>query len=147
MAVNREIIRFALSPTSYLIEKAIETTVKTFANEADSPSASTSELEELALRQEIEARVLKEQARIEQELAIARRIDNAEEVEIEEYYDTSGEGALGLKGDGNGVTVGASGSGKKVVKRVYKFRGYRAVVQNTDTSVEVVEDEGRESSS
>jgi hypothetical protein len=139
MAVDKEIIRFALSPTSYLIEKAIAATVKAFTTEADSPSSSTSKLEELALRQEIEARVLKEQARIEQELAIARRIDNAEEVEIEEYYDTSGEGSLGLKGDGNGVTVGASGSGKKVVKRIYKFKGYRPVIQNLDTSIEISE--------
>jgi hypothetical protein len=139
MAVDKEIIRFALSPTSYLIEKAVATTVKAFTTEADSPSSSTSKLEELALRQEIEARVLKEQARIEQELAIARRIDNAEEVEIEEYYDTSGEGALGLKGDGNEVTVGASGSGKKIVKRIYKFKGYRPVFQNMDTSIEIFE--------
>ena len=139
MAVDKEIIRFALSPTSYLIEKAVAATVKAFTTEAESPSSSTSKLEELALRQEIEARVLKEQARIEQELAIARRIDNAEEVEIEEYYDTSGEGALGLKGEGNGVSVGASGSGKKIVKRIYKFKGYRSVVQNTDTSIEIFE--------
>jgi hypothetical protein len=139
MAVDKEIIRFALSPTSYMLEKAIAATVKTFTTEADNPSSSTCKLEELALRQEIEARVLKEQARIEQELAIARRIDNAEEVEIEEYYDSSGEGALGLKGDGNEVTVGASGSGKKIVKRIYKFKGYRPVVQNMDTSIEISE--------
>lgn len=139
MTVDKEMIRFALSPTSYLIEKAVAATVKAFTTEADSPSSSISKLEELALRQEIEARVLKEQARIEQELAIARRIDNAEEVEIEEYYDTSGEGALGLKGDVNGVTVGASGSGKKIVKRIYKFKGYQPVVQNMNTSIEIFE--------
>ena len=139
MTVDKEMIRFALSPTSYLIEKAVAATVKAFTTEADSPSSSISKLEELALRQEIEALVLKEQARIEQELAIARRIDNAEEVEIEEYYDTSGEWALGLKGDVNGVTVGASGSGKKIVKRIYKFKGYQPVVQNMNTSIEIFE--------
>ena len=93
----------------------------------------------MALRQEIEARVLKEQARIEQELAIARRIDSAEEVEIEEYYDTSGEGALGLKGDESSVTVGASGSAKKIVKRIYKFKGYRTIVQNINGDSELTE--------
>ena len=140
MPDKKEIAYMTLNPTGYLISKAIEATVKTFTTEAEKSSASTNQLEELALRQEIEARVLKEQARIEQELAIARRIDNAEEVEIEEYYDTSGEGALGLKGDDKGVTVGASGGGKKVVKRIYKFKGYRHAVQNMDADVEVIEE-------
>jgi hypothetical protein len=133
MSDKQEILRFALSPTHYLITKAIEATIKAFSNEAGS-SSSTSDLEEIALRQGIEARVLKEQVRIEQEPAIARRIDNAEEVEIEEYYDTCGEGALGLKGDEKGVTIGASGVGKKVVKRIYKFKGYRNIIQNIETN-------------
>lgn len=140
MANKKEIALIALNPTGYLISKAIEATVNTFTAEAENASSSTSQLEELALRQEIEARVLKEQARIEQELAIARRIDNAEEVEIEEYYDTSGEGALGLKGDDKGVTVGASGGGKRVVKRIYKFKGYRPAVQNMGADVELIEE-------
>ena len=135
MANKKEIALIALNPAGYLISKAVEATVNRFTAEAENSSSSTSQLEELALRQEIEARVLKEQARIEQELAIARRIDNAEEVEIEEYYDTSGEGALGLKGDEKGVTVGASGGGKRVVKRIYKFKGYRPTVQHMDADV------------
>ncbi len=140
MTNKQEIALITLNPAGYLISKAIEATVNRFTAEAENSSSSTSQLEELALRQEIEARVLKEQARIEQELAIARRIDNAEEVEIEEYYDTSGEGALGLKGDEKGVTVGASGGGKRVVKRIYKFKGYRPAVQDMDADVELIEE-------
>lgn len=64
-------------------------------------------LEEEARIQEIENRISEFQARVAQELAIARRIENAAEVEIEEFYDTSGNGGLG----------GSS------FRRIYQFRG------------------------
>jgi len=44
------------------------------------------------MRQELEGRIAEYQARVAQEVAIAKRIDNALEVENEEFYDTSGEG-------------------------------------------------------
>ena len=65
-------------------------------------------------------------ARIARELAIARRIDTAEDVEIEEYYDSAHEGQGGLNVDSKkGVSLGGSGSGKNVSKRVYRFKGWR----------------------
>lgn len=67
---------------------------------------------------------LKEQIRIVQDLAIAKRIETADEVEIEEYYESEKEGNLGLKGNQEGISLGASGSGSRVVRRVYKFKGY-----------------------
>lgn len=115
------------SPTGSLIEIAVKSAIEVFRKEAD--ASSTDELQELARRQEIESRFLQDKARVEQELAIARRIDLAEEVEIEEYYDSSGEGALGFKGNSEGVTIGASGGGRRVTKRVYRFKGWREVPQ------------------
>ena len=68
-------------------------------------------------------RMAEAQARVAQELAIAKRIEMATEVEIEEFYDIQGEGSLGVKADEKAVTLGASASGQKVCKRVYHFRG------------------------
>ena len=67
------------------------------------------------------------QARVAQELAIARRIDNADEVEIDEFYDNSAKGGIGL--DVNALTQSASieagAEGRRITKRVYRFKGWR----------------------
>ena len=116
-----------VSPGSWLIAKAAEKAVEAFTNE--SKNSTLEKLREEEIRQNIESRVLQEKAKIEQELAIARRIDTAEIVEIEEYYGASGKGALGIKSEGEGVTLGASGEGKRVTKRIIKFKGCRPMEQ------------------
>jgi hypothetical protein len=40
-----------------------------------------------------------------------------------EYYDYSGEGHVGAKLDEKGVSVGAGGGGRRVSKRVFRFKG------------------------
>lgn len=92
-------------------------------------SRTSSELSEIADRAEIESRVLLSGAKVEQELAIARRIDSAEEVEIEEYYDTSGKGNVGLTTDGSTISAGIGGEGRKVTKRVIKFKGCAPIIE------------------
>ncbi len=121
-------LKLALSPTGFLIEKMISKNVESFSESSE--KSTTQELKEDALREEIKASVLQNQAKVEQELAIARRIDSAEEVEIEEYYDVSGSGGAGLKGDDSGITFGVNGEGRKVTKRVIKFKGCKPVLQN-----------------
>ena len=64
------------------------------------------------------------QARAAQELAIAERIVASHEVVIEEYYDGSGKGHAGLKADGEAISLGASGEGRRVTKRVIRFSGW-----------------------
>lgn len=86
-----------------------------------------------AMRQEISARMSEVQAKVAQELAIANRIDTAEEVTIEEFYDVSGEGGIGLNAKQDNITLGVNGGGRKVTKRIYTFKGFR------DKEVEVVE--------
>lgn len=71
-------------------------------------------------------RMAERQAKVAQEIAIARKIELAYEVEIEEFYDTSGEGAIGAKTEGESLSLGASGKANRVVRRVYKFRGSAA---------------------
>ncbi|WP_139323122.1 hypothetical protein [Deinococcus marmoris] len=66
-----------------------------------------------------------QQAQVARELAIARRIDTAEEVEIEEFFDISGKGQMGLQTQESGLSMGISGEGKKLSRRIYRFKGWR----------------------
>ncbi|MEZ8797267.1 hypothetical protein OA7_0008795 [Vibrio cyclitrophicus 1F53] len=76
-----------------------------------------------ARKQAISLNMAKMQAVVAQELAIAERIKNAHEVEIEEYYE--GVGAAGLNASGNldGASISLGGESRKVTKRVYRFTG------------------------
>lgn len=74
--------------------------------------------------EDVSLQLLKERVRVAQEIAIALRIETADEVEIEEFYDNYKDINAGLKGNSEGVTFGVNGTGKRVVKRVYKFKGY-----------------------
>lgn len=81
-------------------------------------------LEEEAKKQKIIMEFQAHQARVAQELAIAERIAASHEVTIEEYFDGSGKGHAGLKVDGEAVSLGASGEGRRVTKRVIRFSGW-----------------------
>jgi len=101
-----------------------------FSDSAENKNVSADDLSKDAVKVNIQSVVLQEQAKVEQELSIARRILIAEEVEIEEYYDTSGKGAIGLKNDAeDGLSLGASGSGRRVTKRIVKFKGFNSQAQ------------------
>lgn len=101
--------------------------VVTVAIEALDKSGNTSDQKTLSAEaelQDLRARMAQAAARTAQEVAIARRIEGATVVEIEEYYEGHGEGHAGLKTEGNTLTVGASGSGRRITKRIYRFRGF-----------------------
>lgn len=97
-------------------------------------------LREESLKQEIKMEFSKHQARVAQELAIAKRIENALEVEIEEYYDNSGKGEGGVNVDlaTQSGGLGMSTENRKVSKRVYRFKGksdtedFEEIVDNQD---------------
>jgi hypothetical protein len=74
-------------------------------------------------RQELVERIAESQARVAQELAIARRIENAAEVVMEEFYDYSLEGKAGVHADATKISAAVGGSNKKVSKRIYRFKG------------------------
>jgi len=78
-------------------------------------------LDEEAKKQAISLRMMKMQAIVSQELAIAERIKSADEVEIEEYYESDSSGGLKASGDLDGASVSLGGEGRKVTKRVYRF--------------------------
>ncbi len=54
---------------------------------------------------------------------------------MEEFYDYSGEGHIGAKTDGESLSLGASGTGRRISKRIYRFRG------NTELTVKVIGDD------
>lgn len=127
-------LEYALNPAGYLISKGLKKVVDGIT-EADSKKPLT-ELAEASRRAEITAKALMAQAKVEQELAIARRIDSAEEVEIEEYYDTSGKGGLGIGTDGKEINVGVNGEGRRVTKRVIKFKGCAPITKHAAATPE-----------
>lgn len=79
-------------------------------------------LNDEAERQRVELLMAEMQARVAQEMAIAQRIQSAHEVEIEEYYEGTGEGKAGLSSDESTLSLGVSGKGSKVTKRIYRFK-------------------------
>lgn len=135
-----EALKFIASPTGYALDKILERS----GNEiSKSSTANLNELNEKAKRAEIECSVLLSQAKVEQELSIARRIMYAQQVEIEEYYDISGKGAVGVKTEKEGITFGASGEGSKVTKRIIKFSGFsEQYVQEVKKELDKIEISG-----
>ncbi|MDD4964820.1 MAG: hypothetical protein PHI11_12970 [Gallionella sp.] len=121
---------FALNPTGFLIGKIAEYAWDSIA-EKDTKNTDLIELQLTARKQEIQMQMLEAQAKVAQELAIAKRIEMAEEVEIEEFYDLSGEGNTGLNVKESSVSVGVSASGHRVTKRIYKFRGLNSTIDAT----------------
>ncbi len=119
-----------LNPTGYLIGLGIKKIVESISESDSSTPMST--LKEESLRAEIKAKALLAQAKVEQELAISRRIDSAEEVEIEEFYDTSGKGNAGLNTEGESISLGLGGEGRRVTKRIIKFKGCAPIVQTPE---------------
>ena len=113
-----------INPIGYLVEKVAESTIDSTSE--NSSKQSIEELQLFAKKQELQMQMAEAQAKVAQELAIAKRIEIAEEVEIEEFYDLNGEGSVGLKADEKGISAGASASGRRVSKRIYKFRGVNA---------------------
>lgn len=116
-----------INPTGYLIELGIKKIVERISDADSSTPIPT--LKEESLRAEIKAKALLAQAKVEQELAISRRIDSAEEVEIEEFYDTSGKGNTGLNTDGETISLGVGGEGRRVTKRIIKFKGCAPIIR------------------
>ncbi len=82
---------------------------------------SANEAAQEAERNKLAMEMLQAKARAEQELAIAERIRTAVEVEIEDYYDVSGHGQVGVDAESSGV--GMRGGGQKVARRIVRLKG------------------------
>lgn len=128
--------RIAGGPLVGLIIDGVEASSKSMD---DASEKNLESLREEAAKQQIKMDYSQHQARVAQELAIAKRIENATEVEIEEYYDNSGKGSAGLNVNVETQTgsLGLSGESRRVSKRVYRFKGiadneFETYEQNAD---------------
>lgn len=99
-----------------LVNSARDTEVAARSGEM---SALTTE----AKKQELSLHMARMQAQVAQELAIAHRIERAVEVEIEEYYEGSAKGGVNGSIEPTVASLSIGGEGRKVVKRVYRFKG------------------------
>ena len=123
--MKKKIVKIVANPFGYALEAIINEGIEMFSN--DSKNNTPYELKEKALKAEIKASVLQSQAKVEQELSIARRIDSAEEVEIEEYFDTESSKNLGLDVTADKASLSFNADNHRVTKRVIKFKGHRYI--------------------
>ncbi|WP_195945925.1 hypothetical protein [Paraclostridium bifermentans] len=114
MVLNNEIMELILTAVSPLSGEVYKILTK---DKAKSESESNNE-ENILSNLEKHTDLLKE-------LAIIRRIDTAENVSIEEFYDTKGDGGVGVQSTEGDINIGLKGSGQKVTKRIYSFEGWR----------------------
>lgn len=119
---SKQLLR-SISPIGTLIYDVLKNS-NTATHGASEKGLSALQLE--ASKQKYAIQLAEAQARVAQEMAIASRIENSLNVQIEEFYDMSGEGTLGLTGsmETKSATLGATGSGRRVTKRVYHFKGF-----------------------
>lgn len=101
---------------------AIEALLK-MVSASGATAAPPAELDHARVQAETMASIVLAQAKAQQEQAIALRIACAEEVQIEEFYDASGKGQLGISVKEEGVTAGLTGDGRRVTKRIIRFTG------------------------
>lgn len=120
--------------------KSIYTALSDSQDEVKSAeSAGLASLTEEANKQRIVMEFQAHQARVAQELAIAERIASSHEVQIEEFYDGSGKGNLGLNADGQSISLGASGEGRRVTKRIIRFTGGGPVIGTVNEAQHLIQ--------
>jgi hypothetical protein len=115
-------------PLAISIAKLVQETVERMR--AEKANISTPELADETARQRLITQQLVEDARLQQELAIAARISSSQYVEIDEYYDvmTEGHGYVDVSVQPTkktGVKAGGGGFGSRITHRKYKFTGFR----------------------
>jgi RNA 3'-terminal phosphate cyclase len=118
-----QVTQKAISIVDPMIGRLVEMTISAITK-TENASGDLEKLRSEAGRQEVQMLMAERQAKVAQEVALARRIETAEEVEMEEYYDVSGSGELGVKGDSENIAVGIGARGQKVSKRIFRFKGH-----------------------
>ena len=112
-----------LNVVSPLLGRLMQITVGSADHaEQTAKNGTMEELRAEAERQELTMQMAERQAKVAQELALARRIESADDVEMEEFYDVSGAAHAGLKSGEGTLSVGVGGQGQKVTRRVYRFK-------------------------
>ncbi|HDR0612716.1 hypothetical protein [Pasteurella multocida] len=127
--------------TNIVVNTAISLLLDKFKN--SNGNETVDHLLEERKKNEIKMDMAAAEAKVLQELAIARRIELAQDVQIEEYYDLEGKGNLGVEVKKDGVGLGILGAGKRVSKRIFKFNGVNSELLEA-VSKELCEGIGKE---
>lgn len=124
LSVTTNIVKAMINKSPEL-ESLSSTTKKVKDNDGNEHDIDKSEDELVKDLNKVDfwSEVSKKKAQVAQEMAIASRISTAESVEIEEFFDTSGQGKSGFSFS-NKPELGLSGKGQRISKRVYKFTGF-----------------------
>jgi hypothetical protein len=101
---------------------AAERFMDLFRSENNLSGMDPASLENEVERERAESEVLQAKARAAFEFALASRIMTAAEVRVEEYYDTTGSGGVGV--DLNEGRLGAHGNGSRVSHRIIHMSGW-----------------------
>ncbi|SOE70558.1 hypothetical protein SAMN05414139_03815 [Burkholderia sp. D7] len=119
--ITKKVLKYT-NPSASLVTDAVALAAKAVSSASEK---GVEPLKKEISKQNLQMQFAQHQARVAQELAISRRIDSAEEVEIEEFYDVSGKGQVGFSVDADAATgsLGLGGEGRKVTKRIYRFKG------------------------
>ena len=121
-----------IEPISYALMELVKAAITKTKDVSESNDLERIKTEDV--NQEVSLQMIERQAKVMQEVAIAKRIETADEVEIEEFYDSSGEGNVGLKGGSESLSLGLSGKGNRVVKRVYRFKNLKSETPEHNSS-------------
>lgn len=119
------------NPSAYALYMLGKGTIESFKQATNNNNIQDmqNELEKRKIQLEFELI----EAKRDQERAIAKRIENAEEVEIEEYYDISGKGNVGLQANEKGIKLESSAEGNKVTKRIYRFKAKSTKLEDIES--------------
>jgi hypothetical protein len=121
-----KVLEFASPTLAALTEIVIGSAKET---EQLQENGTLSELDQEAKRQAIALNMARIQAIVAQELAIAERIKNANEVEIEEYYETERSANANASLALESVSLDLGGSSHRVTKRIYRFMGNNQIAK------------------
>lgn len=131
------------NPITYAVVETVGNSIKKMSEV--SSNGSIDDLQNFFSKQKVEMQLAELQAKVAQEIAIARRIESAEEVILEEYYEGEGKGNLGLNVVESSVVLGLAGEGRRISKRVYTFKGGRDVgLEGVEECMEEDVEEGLE---
>lgn len=122
-------------PTGLLAKQLYDLASAALENPS-SESKTVDALAEAAATREFEQRIEQANARIAQEYAIAARISESADVEIEEHYEyvAGAKGGISANIHSGDVSADIGGASQRVSRRIYRFSGRRDGQASSETT-------------
>jgi hypothetical protein len=119
---SNRLVKFSALSTRFQCSSDYRSNARGRAAEQTPKTGTLEELRVEADRQELAVQIAERQAKVAQELALARRIETADDMEMEEFYDVGGAAHVGLKSGEGSISAGVGSQGQKVARRIYRFK-------------------------